>query len=38
LENAIKEAQNKVVETYGQSEFKRFTFKPDANNCGVVIL
>lgn len=37
VDEAIVKAQTEVKECYGENQYKRFTFKPDANYCGVVV-
>jgi hypothetical protein len=37
VDDAIKDAEKQVSEVYGSAMLKRFSFKPDANYCGVVI-
>ena len=37
VDEAIKEAKNKVLECYGENESKYFSFKPDPVYCGVKI-
>ena len=37
VDEAIETARKEVKECYGESNFKNFSFKPDANYCGVVV-
>ena len=37
VDEAIKEAQNKIREHYGEKEYKYFSFKHDPIYCGVCI-
>lgn len=37
VDEAIVKAQTEVKSCYGESQYKRFTFKPDVNYCGVVV-
>ena len=36
LDEALKDAEKQVIETYGEHNRKRFSYKPDVNYCGVV--